>query len=492
MGTPASERTRVLPKRVTGTLVQWKGKFGWIQPDEKINHPAASKRGGKVYLAQEDVEKGQLELKSSLSFFVYADENGLGAMQCQTFTRTAKSQVQVKAQGKEQVKAQGKAQIKPQINTYGNRVGVQRTIQKMGNMVQAGVPMIASRYAQAWAGRGFSSARVSGGRLGAWGGVALGVVNRNRSGNVASSSDAARGPAPPPDKSTRERVLSARVTGRLMRWRGSWGFIQPSATIDHPAAEKHRGQVYLHQSDIHNGATLKEGTQVNFFLYADKDGLGAEHCMASKEQVEPTEEELADIKDRGNRRRTRGGRGRQRGGDNKERNRTIDQVKTNSKGRSSMAQRTVALQKSKLKKTKAVNATSANEDSEKKPGGPDLPRERISELPIQGTVLEWRKSHGWIKPSDEIKSIQHDKLKLRRGRIYVHEKDVVSGAPLEKGQSVDFHLYVDESGRHEGHHLAHRPHEGELPGRHQDHVEAGRHQDGGRARRHEDHDTSSK
>lgn len=401
----------MLPKRVTGKLIQWRGKFGWIKPDTRIDHPAAASRGGKIYIGQEDVEGGELDLKSTVTFFVYEDDSGLGAMHCRPLAGAAKG------------KAQGKG------------TGVKRSIQKTGKMVQNGTQKGLSKHAQAWAVKGYGGAKVKGAKGGAKGGVAKGAPAAGKSGNAGANGNAARMPTPPPDKSTRERVLTTRITGRLMRWRGSYGFINPSEPVDHPEAEKHRGQVFLHQSDIQNGANIQEGIQVNFFLYADKDGLGAEHCMASKEQADPTEEEVEEMKNSRNRRRMK--RSEEGAGDKRPRNK---------KGRSSMAQRTVAMQKSKLKKNNAKKAAGAGGSGEKKPGGPDLPRERISEAPIQGKVIDWRKKHGWIKPSDEIKAIEHESLKVRKGRIYVHENDVLSGAPLEKGQSVEFHLYVDESG----------------------------------------------
>lgn len=68
--------------RITGQIVEWKNKFGWITPDEQINHPEARMKGGKVYLSQEDVAEVISGVGAHVSFYVYCDGTGLGAMLC--------------------------------------------------------------------------------------------------------------------------------------------------------------------------------------------------------------------------------------------------------------------------------------------------------------------------------------------------------------------------------------------------------------------------
>merc|ERR1712048_628098 len=84
----AGGRTKVLPNRVTGKVKEWKGAFGWIMPDAKIAHPGAQKHGGKIYLAHEDVEAELSGVGATVSFFVYSDGNGLGAMNVRPGTAT--------------------------------------------------------------------------------------------------------------------------------------------------------------------------------------------------------------------------------------------------------------------------------------------------------------------------------------------------------------------------------------------------------------------
>merc|ERR1719219_1526740 len=79
---PQRARQRILPTRCTGRITDWKGKFGWICPDTVINHPEARLHKGQVYLSQMDVEAEISGVGAHVSFFVYADGTGLGAMNC--------------------------------------------------------------------------------------------------------------------------------------------------------------------------------------------------------------------------------------------------------------------------------------------------------------------------------------------------------------------------------------------------------------------------
>eukprot|EP00927_Polykrikos_kofoidii_P022461 TRINITY_DN2094_c2_g1_i1.p1 TRINITY_DN2094_c2_g1~~TRINITY_DN2094_c2_g1_i1.p1 ORF type:complete len:749 (+),score=138.62 TRINITY_DN2094_c2_g1_i1:166-2412(+) len=77
------------------------------------------------------------------------------------------------------------------------------------------------------------------------------------------------------------------------------------------------------------------------------------------------------------------------------------------------------------------------------PGGPDLPRLRVSTEPVNGRVLVWKGKFGWIRPAQ---AIDHPSAMAHKGHIYVHENDIVDGRPLWPGQSVSFHVYSDKTG----------------------------------------------
>lgn len=60
------------------------------------------------------------------------------------------------------------------------------------------------------------------------------------------------------------------------------GWIQPLSKVAHQEASKHGGRIYLAQQDIaavgQGPARVKEGRVVDFLVYSDSDGLGAEDC----------------------------------------------------------------------------------------------------------------------------------------------------------------------------------------------------------------------
>merc|ERR1719265_766022 len=66
--------------------------------------------------------------------------------------------------------------------------------------------------------------------------------------------------------------------GEVLTMLGHYGWIMVKEAIDHPEAAKHGGRIYIGARDIRGGARLKEGDRVQFFLYADGNGLGAEDC----------------------------------------------------------------------------------------------------------------------------------------------------------------------------------------------------------------------
>jgi len=68
-----------------GKVVSWKGRVGWIEPEEPIDHPKASSHHGKLYIHEQDiVGGGPLTVGQKVVFQLYEDKTGLGAEQCRT------------------------------------------------------------------------------------------------------------------------------------------------------------------------------------------------------------------------------------------------------------------------------------------------------------------------------------------------------------------------------------------------------------------------
>mmetsp|Transcript_48851 Transcript_48851/g.106184 ORF Transcript_48851/g.106184 Transcript_48851/m.106184 type:complete len:391 (-) Transcript_48851:350-1522(-) len=75
--------------------------------------------------------------------------------------------------------------------------------------------------------------------------------------------------------------------------------------------------------------------------------------------------------------------------------------------------------------------------------GPDLPRERITQEPIVGEIVEWKGSFGWIRPCEPI---QHVSAARRSGRVYVHQQDTTELEAPVVGLRVQFQVYSDPAG----------------------------------------------
>ena len=75
--------------------------------------------------------------------------------------------------------------------------------------------------------------------------------------------------------------------------------------------------------------------------------------------------------------------------------------------------------------------------------GHTLPRERVSETPMIGEVLEWKGKYGWIKPQEPI---EHEKAARHGGKLFVSQADLVGVTELSSGRLVQFHLFEDSSG----------------------------------------------
>jgi len=73
-------RKLVSTKRIRGTVLDWFDKFGWIQATQEIDHPEAHRNNGKIYLLAEDVQEDLPGVGCAVTFFLYQDANGLGAM----------------------------------------------------------------------------------------------------------------------------------------------------------------------------------------------------------------------------------------------------------------------------------------------------------------------------------------------------------------------------------------------------------------------------
>jgi len=66
-----------------GEVLVMLGHYGWIMSLDPIEHPDISKTSGRIYIAKKDVQGGcSLGKGDIVTFFLYVDEQGLGAEAC--------------------------------------------------------------------------------------------------------------------------------------------------------------------------------------------------------------------------------------------------------------------------------------------------------------------------------------------------------------------------------------------------------------------------
>mmetsp|Transcript_37593 Transcript_37593/g.70099 ORF Transcript_37593/g.70099 Transcript_37593/m.70099 type:complete len:234 (-) Transcript_37593:210-911(-) len=81
----------------------------------------------------------------------------------------------------------------------------------------------------------------------------------------------------------RSRLSNVPIVGRVVEWKKTHGWIEPDCTIEHPEISKHRGHIFVHGEDlVPKWRNLVAGAMVEFFLYYDGQGLGAEECTSRK------------------------------------------------------------------------------------------------------------------------------------------------------------------------------------------------------------------
>jgi len=80
---PFLPRVRLTRSAITGTVLRWRNKVGWIKAEDRINHPEAAAHRGDIYIHEKDVTNGRpLAPGQKVSFHVYSDKSGLGAEEC--------------------------------------------------------------------------------------------------------------------------------------------------------------------------------------------------------------------------------------------------------------------------------------------------------------------------------------------------------------------------------------------------------------------------
>jgi len=215
----APEREDISGPRQTGTILDWKGSFGWIQPSKPIEHELAQRRGGKVFLSVEDVTTELEGVGAVVNFTLYADTSGLGAADCKAGPAPAgKASPPTKGAAKGAAKGAGKA--------AGNGKATWQA------------PEPAEKKQNTGKGKGKG-------------------------------------------KDERTILHEEPLIGTITEWKGTSGWVKPQDTIDHPLMQKQRGDLVLLQTDV-EAEIEGVGAVIQFILVQEGTRLLAAHVKPAE------------------------------------------------------------------------------------------------------------------------------------------------------------------------------------------------------------------
>lgn len=299
MSKAAKKRTPISGPRQTGTVVDWKGSFGWIEPSKPIKHPNAHMKGGKVYLGAEDVTEELDGIGAVVNFTLYSDSTGLGASDCKAGGSVAsyakpgsKAGANLTASGKlatSSAVAAYKAANSPAAKVAAQKAAAkaraapvnQRVASKPGANLTASGKFAASSAVAAYKAANTPAAKAAAAKTAK--GVQQTAWKKQESAPVWKKTAQGGGWKEQQKKEgEREMLHDEFLIGTINAWKGKFGWVTPDDEIDHPEIAKHQGHLYLKQEDVEEEIE-GVGARVQFMLYSDGMGLGAANVTPVEE-----------------------------------------------------------------------------------------------------------------------------------------------------------------------------------------------------------------
>mmetsp|Transcript_114632 Transcript_114632/g.309615 ORF Transcript_114632/g.309615 Transcript_114632/m.309615 type:complete len:759 (+) Transcript_114632:69-2345(+) len=312
-------RTLVSDSRVLGCIHEWNPNgFGWAVPLQAISHPQAKVRGGRIYVDLHDVRGGQpLEVGTNIDFVLYKDIRGLGAGDVRALPEGdlpgGGAADEADAGGGAPLPA-GWAKIWSEDHErfyYWHGLSKEASWEHPGAAVGAAVGGKGAPGAAAGGLRGEASP------LEGWE-KHYDTTNKewywwNRhtkessweepGSRDAGDEEAADEAAAEDDEDQAEPSAEAkaaaangapilaqrRVKGRVAKWQGFFGWVTPEGDLGEGL--KHEDKIYLNWREVPEGLDLKVGSEVDFLLFADDNGLGAADVRLRQEGQDDEEEE---------------------------------------------------------------------------------------------------------------------------------------------------------------------------------------------------------
>jgi len=238
-------RVRITAEKFVGTVVGWRGKYGWIKAAEAIDHEKAALRGGKLFAGNEDIiGKSALDEGAEVEFHIFEDDSGLGAEEIVQTGEGKPGKAAGKSAGKKGA-PWGEAFGTKGVSKGGPKGWDAALLAKALSLVQ---------------GKGWGKGGVGKGE-----GKGKGKGKKGRTGG-------GEGHLLP-----RTRISAEKFSGTVSGWRGKYGWITPAEPIEHEKASLHRGDLFVSINDLEGGLeSLTPEAAVEFHIAEDSSGLCAE------------------------------------------------------------------------------------------------------------------------------------------------------------------------------------------------------------------------
>jgi len=251
-------RTRVSAEKFTGTVVSWKGKYGWIKPGEEIAHEKAAKHNGNLFVGLNDLEgRTSLQAGAPVEFHICEDDDGLGA---EEVVQTGPG-----AAGSDTSKGKGKGKSSQGGSWYDlfNAFSSWAASKGKGGVVKAWQQNKGTWKSGSLAGKGVAR------------GFDKTVSHASAAGKGNGQSKNAGGHTLP-----KTRITAEKFTGTVKAWKGKYGWIEPAEEVKHEKASKNQGSLFVSMSDLESGVQeLTVGATVEFHISEDAMGLNAEEVV---------------------------------------------------------------------------------------------------------------------------------------------------------------------------------------------------------------------
>lgn len=254
--------------RFAGVISEWHGQWGWIVADENVNHPGVKQN--KIYLHGSDAPaNGGLSVGARVEFGLYSDARGVGACDCRAAGGSDEGPL---PEGWEKIWSDEHKE-----HYFWHRPTKEASwVRPSADGAVAGandedLPDGWEKHYDAKQEEWYYWNKAT--KTASWEAPTQTTARGGRSQTAKKVEREVRPAADGP-------VLGQqRIRGRVTKWQGFFGWITPQERLSEdlqPLLEKHEDKIYVNWRDVQKGLNMEVGTAVDFLVYADDNGLGAQ------------------------------------------------------------------------------------------------------------------------------------------------------------------------------------------------------------------------